>query len=76
MAKCNPKHKAVIGGAAPDHFIKVPDFDGSLEETEEQLVRFIEDTMKDFVGENKTKLLAVEEKLATLTFSGRPQISL
>ena len=48
---------ALIGGAAPNHFIIIPTFEETPDKKErnEKIVEFIEEKMKEYAGEDPSE---------------------
>ena len=81
MVQTNQRYRALVGGAAPNHFIRLP-----VDVDDNAVTDFIACELENFNGIEPTKKKAAEVKLATLSYqwthdgqspylqvSGRPQ---
>ena len=61
------RHNALVDSAVPHHWIVLPCNDEETEESKNTSVCFIEEKMKMFVGDEATKQLVLEVKIAMIT---------
>lgn len=62
------RYNAIVGGAAPHHFISIPQPPVGCQDEEQFVMDFIHDELEKFNGDKPTKKKAAEINLATLTY--------